>query len=463
MDKYTSFAYDMPHNEPVLITAKCRVHFRPHEDWIGTRYGFDWMRMADTSAPGDEQPYKKIVAKQYTVDPRTKKYVEEMNPNAYGGAFKEDEGLYKRLETEYQAGCWIPPAIMTETGKLGTYYCPWLSLYPKGPSLGPVLAKNYRATLRLYLEIDEAPDKLVFGENDYFEISPNEISSDLKKGTYFWNEGKTVSIECKGPFFYDQRIEVFAVKKNALTGEDEKKLAGCLMVWANLHRRKTLKVLFVQVMTPKGDGKNWYTGKFVGQNEVLDNFLRQALIVPSITTEVLDVTGDRNFQLKGKYRHSTTGRILAFYDPVLNIVNKRWEKHPKEPAGFSSLETYLYQKLQDKLGAEKKDTYKDHTIVFSLGESGGCMDSDGSMAWLNGYSGAHIVMFDGYDTASITHEILHALELPHSFSNPSATQNRAFCTYQYAETENLMDYSHHVNIPRFALWHWQWRLANGNV
>ena len=57
------------------------------------------------------------------------------------------------------------------------------------------------------------------------------------------------------------------------------------------------------------------------------------------------------------------------------------------------------------------------------------------------------------------HELLHALELAHTFDGYSP--NTKF-TYQYQTTANIMDYSHlrpHSVDPVF-IYHWQWQIIN---
>ena len=83
----------------------------------------------------------------------------------------------------------------------------------------------------------------------------------------------------------------------------------------------------------------------------------------------------------------------------------------------------------------------------------------------NGYSriNKHYgVMFNTHTKETITHECLHGLTLPHSFSYTEWTNY----VYEAMATDNIMDYSHLVKDPvsgnarspinRFQLWKWQW-------
>ncbi|WP_222931250.1 hypothetical protein, partial [Xanthovirga aplysinae] len=75
----------------------------------------------------------------------------------------------------------------------------------------------------------------------------------------------------------------------------------------------------------------------------------------------------------------------------------------------------------------------------------------GGTVYLAGYAKAinskAVVLFDGKRKATVTHEILHAMGLRHSFDN-----NASF-GYQKKITQNIMDYSR----TRKSTWLWQWK------
>jgi hypothetical protein len=229
MDDFKSFVYQKQEDFPLGITAKCVVHFRPKKDWKGQGYGFDWMRLGDTGDFGDIQPYIDIVSKQYVSTAPNANL--EMDKNECGGDFRPNRILYNSLSTEYH------PYL--NISMLKQYFCSWLSLFPatvKKAPLTPLLPSaskeepsgytNTEADLRLYLDIKEAPDYLEFEDNEHFEITPKKISDDLGVGKRFWKTGNsTVKIKCKNEFNVDQEINIFAVKKDTVTGKDVKKLA----------------------------------------------------------------------------------------------------------------------------------------------------------------------------------------------------------------------------------------------
>lgn len=84
-------SYGTPANPPPTeIKAKCVVHFRSKVGWKGEDYGFDWMRLGETSVFGDTN-YENIVAKQYTNSTHTTLVTDI---NAYNGSFQKSPTLY---------------------------------------------------------------------------------------------------------------------------------------------------------------------------------------------------------------------------------------------------------------------------------------------------------------------------------------------------------------------------------
>ena len=147
------------------------------------------------------------------------------------------------------------------------------------------------------------------------------------------------------------------------------------------------------------------------------------------------------------------GRIICYYEDITSA-----------PSGFIDLQEYIYHKLKADLSAKGKDPnqYDNVYKAIYLGERGGYM-SVGGFKGLNGYcSGKFIVLFPGRNNQTAAHEFLHSFKLPHSFTNKEADPN-AKCTYIYAKTENLMDYSHKIPEERYSLWKWQWKVANDSI
>ncbi|MBO9620896.1 MAG: hypothetical protein J7539_17885, partial [Niabella sp.] len=265
------------------------------------------------------------------------------------------------------------------------------------------------------------------------------------------------TIECLKEFSNNQTIVINAIKKNA-QGIEELNPAGKLIVWANDQtKRKKKKALLVDVKTAVG-GVGPAQGNSSGQSTLFNQYLKQALIETEIDTMILDVSSDPNFQPGGYYENS--GQIAAFYEDAT-----------KAPKGFVSMEQYLHKKLKQQLKSvnpKNENKYDSVFKAFYIGEHGGCLDTFGNIKALGGYSSPtgtkDVVLFPGKTDQTAAHEFLHSFGLPHSFTNKEAVNgNNAFCTFEYAKTENLMDYSHLKGNPRYNIWHWQWKVANNSV
>jgi hypothetical protein len=468
MDDFKSFAYHKTEEFTPNITAKCIVHFRPKKDWKGEDYGFDWMRVGDTGVFGDTKPYEEIVCKQYTSSAANAAL--ETNINAYKGDFRKNSDLYNKLCTEGYK--WL--TILPHPPLAGRpYFCSWLSLYPesikvkKPKSASEIMAQktfsldslfttenkpsgysaNTEAELRLYLEMEEKPDYLEFEDNEHFEITDKKINGGLKNG--FLN--KTVKIKCKMEFDTDQSINIYACKKNKETGKDDKKLAGRLWVWANgKWRRKVATALLVKVITPPiiSTGSE-LEGKTANQSTYFEKYLSQAFIKVNIEDVNLDLSADPEFKNGTGF---VNGGIIN-YKKEIGLIFK------------TSLIEYLDKKLQKQLKKDGKDKhlYDNLFKAYYFGNKG-TNGSNGVGGYYDPDTG-NVVIFGNPNAITAPHEFLHKFCLSHSFANSECSNKfQAKCTYKALETENLMDYSFPVNgKDQYALWHWQWEVANNNA
>lgn len=474
--QFKSLVYQQTHTAGTYIEAKCAVNFRPKVGWDGMGYGFDWMRITDTGIFGDLAHYKDIISKQYKSNNKLEKDI-----NEYGGRFDIDLSQYSRLKTVYGFLA-IPWRTIVSTPLFDIYeeyFCSWLSLYPKKvksiefpplniPAFGskpvgntPAFKfvdkesgyKNTEAELRLYIDVEESPQYLKFEyDKEYFKITPEKITTDLGKGKRFWDGGNTIKIECLADFNEDQTINVFAYEKDKATGLDEKRLAGRMFVWANhAARRKKAKVLLVSVRTDI-TGSNENLGKTSGQQENIERFLRQALVELDVAYDEVDVTKDSKFKSGGSYIYNNKDIIQRYATGIKSFF-------------FTPVQNYLYDRLKDKLkqnNSTSKNKYKDYFRIFFFDESGGKIQND-NLIGLGGNSiDENMVIFGSTTDSTVAHELLHSLKLMHSFTNEEADCYAKY-TYKYAETENVMDYSHLVGQSCYALWKWQWEIANNNT
>lgn len=450
-------SYGIPKYAPgIELPAKCLVQFRAKDHWKGEDYGFDWMRLGETSNFGDKN-YKEVVAEQYkkSKDKKDKAFTTlETDPNEYEGDFKTSSSLFARLRNEY--GVYSIPWKKKADGSAEDYFCSWLSLYPAGikDESGNLTASgfsNTKALLSLIVEVDEEPQILIFKENPHFKINPMEITTK-SKGKHDLKD--YVTIECLEEFSADQDIEVYAVSKNE-EGKEVEQLVGKLKVWANdTAKRKKTKVLLVETQLPViSTGKK---GNSLGQKELFEKYLNQALIEVDVETYSLDLSSDVNLQPGGKYVDNS--KILAYYEDE-NLI-------PAAHApGYLNLVFYLNGKLKEDLKAKGENEYKysKHFVAFYLGEKGCEKRKSGAYKGLNGYAiSDFVVLFSGKSDETPAHEFLHTKGVPHSFTNSAADSNAEY-TYIYGQTENIMDYSHINEKPRYSLWKWQWQKANSKI
>ena len=148
------------------------------------------------------------------------------------------------------------------------------------------------------------------------------------------------------------------------------------------------------------------------------------------------------------------------------------------PAGFTSIQDYLLEKLKDQLESNfkvanptatssqirtERNKYNNLYIAFYFEENGGNIDFTNNYSGLNGYaSGKKIVLFSSKNNQTAAHEFLHAFHLPHTHINKEADSDAEY-TYKYAETDNLAGYAHHSGVERRSLWKWQWEKANNSI
>jgi uncharacterized protein involved in type VI secretion and phage assembly len=395
-----------------IIPAKVIVHFRPKDDWKG-EFGFDWMRLGDTKLFNDKK-YEDIVANQYKTG--TSDLEEEINE--YKGDFKVNKTMFTLLKGEYNAHT-IP---WKKKEKEKTYYIPWLSIL-----------NTKVVTLSLILDIEEEADYLEFDANENFTITPNKI--DIKGKTKL--EGQEITIECLKEFAGDQTLIIQAYKENPNTCEVESLEAGKLKVWANdATKQKTKKVVFVEIKTPSISSKKELNSTASNEKDRINKYLQQAYIELDPVSDIvsLDLSTDTDF--------------------TQFIKDKRVKSSSTKDT--TTLKSYLLKKLT----AEHKNKYDAHFKAFYFAEHG--YDPKGN---LSGYSqGANFVaVFKSGNDQTAAHEFLHSFNLPHTFTNKKADKDAEY-TYEYAKTDNLLDYSHHVSKNgRKALWHWQWVKANGSI
>ena len=209
----------------------------------------------------------------------------------------------------------------------------------------------------------------------------------------------------------------------------QKRLLGQLKVLKNdKSNRKKVDVLFVKVNTQLFAG-TVKKGKTTGESVFLKKYLTQAYIQLNIIEEILDLTADKTFS--------------KTFDTKSN--------------GYIDNRTDIHDYLNKKMDAKYKDYLK---VYFIPDECPSFNEAGTKVGRVNGQAkdipSDAVVLFDGHNTSTTTHESFHALGLFHTFS-PNRNHPYGF---KIGETYNIMDYSHQAKYgskKRISTWLWQWK------
>ncbi|MBO0592747.1 hypothetical protein I2486_15190, partial [Cellulophaga sp. E16_2] len=427
---------------------KATLHFRPHSSWKG-EFGFDWMRIGDTSIDGDVT-YEEIVGE----------YGKIYATNAEKAVFTP--GKYKKLEKRYD-----PQNINSRKDSSGNaieYYTPWLSIFKDSSS-----TEASYAELELLTEVDVVPDELYIEfPKKYFEIvgsieSPNDstlkrfkLATAMKNITAAGSPNKTnIQLKCIDNLPKDETIKVWAANKLINGSLNTPTLSGMLRVKANDKKnRRVSKIVFVNVLTDINTKGCYVEGisraDLIDQENYLSPFLKQALINTDIEISTLDLSDLTKPEVQ------TLHKEFRIFNPVISkrIFNRYSDSKDKK------LDNYLNEQFKsDPSNAKYKKYYK----VFFLGEYGGDLNRiTGEIKPLgghaNGVKSKECVMYKDPLPFFVAHELMHCMGLEHSFDNDSSH------TFKIGQTENIMDYSHlreYATSPKGALkqistWEWQW-------
>lgn len=407
----------------ILAKPQVVVDYRRTSGYKGD-FGFDWFRVKDTAYAFDNK-FEDIISKQYETSSHTKL---QKNGNKYGSSacYKKNAALLTKLKKEYKKFNFSWTKTVGGKKTPDDYLIPWLSLY-----------KDAEAELELQIEVFEEADYLEFVDNPNFEITPPKIDISGKKGKV--KPHSKIKIKCVKEFSSDQTLTMNAVLKSPATGKLHEIEAGKISVWSNeAAKQKTKKVLFVQVLTPPVSKAVELVPNATPEKDRVNNYIKQALIQLHKDSVIIDL--DLTDTSKGIGKHFKDKYILS----------------KKVNYSHTTGKNYIHTWLAAQLDAKYKSFFK----AFYFAEPGTSNGKGG----LNGYAhGDHVVLFSTANNQTASHEFLHTFNLPHTFTNSETDANAEF-TYEYAKTENLLDYSHHVDKNgRNCLYYWQWEKANSSV
>lgn len=428
--EYQSFSKDFP---------KCKAEFRITQPYSG-QFGFDWMRIGDTGAPGDVN-YKTLLGKLYSDSAHNNI---EMNTNTYTGYFLNKPEMYNRLELEY-----TPFPMQYNSNNIEKYYVPSLSIYPlytppipPTPDLDrqPIFTPPYDdslnriAMLTVKINITVEPVKLELEfDNTKLMIPPTVLPKTV--GNHIVN----INVECKAEFGTEQLIKVKAYYNDSL-GD----IVGILRVKPN-HKdlRRSKKLLLIRVRTNISGTAvpPSLTFTIEEQAKYLKKFLRQTLSTPIFEEEEID--------------------LILHSDPTFNsefigtdISGSKFIKtrNTANVFGIKYLYDYLTTTGPSPVGTTK---YADYFKIFFFNDKG-----DG----LAGYAVAQLNLLADYPNpfpSTSTHEFLHTANVQHTFANYEGSEYALF-TYKPLFTDNMMDYSDVYASPpisTISVFDWQSEIA----
>ena len=394
---------------------RCVVYFKRSENYNG-EYGFDWFHMGEKEnmSKGDYK-FVDTIGHHYETDEGGNKVTCTDGNAAYKYPF---EVLPTQIDKKRNSFEYFNIGFKLAKARIGvtpledfTYYIPRMTMMPDTEI-------NLVAEIELDGEENKPKEiKLQFDKADGLKLSHTTLPVRTGK--------VTLTISCTGEL----------KEKRTLTAvTDDGDIVGKLFILPNSKKhQRNINVVFVTVKT-KLDGQKRKTGTVIPESITLFlNVLHQALVNVDVKEVEIDCT-ENEFAENFRYLKGIEYGIDESKDQLLQ------------------------EYVMKKLVATFKTTYKGYYTVFFFGDK--CFTDGGR---LNGYAypnSTYGVFFDGYNSATVPHEMLHAMGLPHSFDY----QGVPFA-YKYHTTDNIMDYSHHEPNPikRTSLFYWQWGMLNHKI
>ena len=396
---------------------RCVVYFKRSEHYNG-EYGFDWFHLGkqEDMSKGDYK-FVDTIGHHYETDNDGKKVTCTDGNAAYKYPF---EVLSTQIDKKRNSFEYFNIGFKLAKARIGvtpledfTYYIPRMTMMPDTEI-------NLVAEIELDREENKPKEiKLQFDKADNLKLSHTTLPVRAGK--------VTLTISCTGEL----------TEKRTLTAvTDDGDTVGTLFILPNSkEHQRDIKVVFVKVKT-RLDGQKEKTGTVISKSKTLFlNVLHQALV--NVDEGVKEVE--------------------------INCTEKEFAENFRYLKGIEygideSKAQLLQEYVMKKMVATFNTTYKCYYTVFFFGDK--CFTDEGR---LNGYAyqnSTYGVFFDGYNSATVPHEMLHAMGLPHSFD----FQGVPFA-YRYHTTDNIMDYSHHLPNPieRMSLFYWQWGILNNKI
>ena len=474
-----SFSYDRKEVViPPLCDSDCVAHFSPRSNWDGSNFGFDWIRIGDSQMKADKDPvmhhyaylmgrYWGLAEHEVTIGEAKLKINKvkigddenRWDKTKIGNPteFRRDVKLYDRLisnsfpiqfKIPWKEGSKItcPSTIPDEikdkiNESQSLYFVPIMTL-----------KREMSAQLQLLVEVNpdmkKNPIRIIVEEQNQeepkFTISGNPFP--VSDGMY------DLSITCNELFSDVQFIDAFAIYTNEL-GQEVKKRCGQLRVLANDMRRE-MKIVFVKVDLQVG--RRWKRARFDNPDiSGLKEILNQAMIDvnENITDNIITIELDNsdiynkrivNLLKNGKLPSDKRNRVVGNISAALNRYLDRDVNNKLSP----KLQNYL------KVCVVNLDC-----VVGTDSEGEGEGEGEALNSGVTFVKDKFILLFNGRGKGTMVHEVLHGMELYHSYTAKDVNEReKAAFTYEAMKTDNIMDYSHNAVPPieRVSTWYWQW-------
>ncbi len=494
--------------------AKCRIDFRPREDYDGS-FGFSWYRTEDTILYGgpfsltymrtnqnircnfcNDNPFSNrdfpgegIMGKHYETvgQGRTSidRVVQDGNKSGTGTGVQyahtgERDNFIPDNSAEMHKKDYANITIEGYNDILREYQVPVMTI-----------SQGKTVSLQLILYVKESPKIILFAFDNPVVETGGYLSFRVKEQSIIDPEvcqpvhqphvHYYLEITCHKVFDRAVHLKAYAIPRIAEAPDKIMvyKKDGRLLPEATEGYPLVLPELCGMLRILPNDEAHWREIKvvFFSVKTNTDGILRKGIENTAVFEEKL---GKLN-----KYLSQAYVKAEGVFEEI-DLTRKKADReayrmacfqYPNNPMYYIKEESYS-RLLTPLLRAKIPPKYGDasgYIRIFFLPE--GCRSSqadpnagmhvDGySLNERNGKSQHMVVCFGGCEETTPTHELLHALGLPHTFDGSSP---RAKYTYEDGKTDNLMDYPNPImvgdlkRISLKSLFEWQWETINQKI
>lgn len=433
MPKFKSFVYDaFAIFRPEIIDGLCYVKFglAPIYKARLAPFGFDWVRTGDNQENiAYDLPYKENIGRYFIDSEKTK-------PSVCGGEqmfFCNQPGMYAKLCKSYLPGNlkYFP----SENGKIKSYQVPVLSVYPYSHSHPEIPYLSLMITIKREItQIQFDYDKTLF-KIEGIDTLPTEIG----------NYETCISVKCINELEQDEYIRVTSINRRGKVRN-----AGILRICKNArHFRRRMDILLVNIKCMSSEDSSAMV--LNGDTEAAKINIKCAFRHALITVNIEEVELDLGYDLEISARLMNFNGELYIISAI-TITDSDGRKFVDN--SFPELSIILSKKLK----AMNLDISKYDSIVFCLGMRIASKNEKSEYRLLNGYNtDKYVILCGGHTGITAVHELLHTLNLNHTFDNFHGDNTVNAYTYKIYATDNILDYTHYKNVERINLWEWQWQ------